>query len=130
MSTSVLLTVDAVVNLVLGAMLVFFPAPLVAALGVPGSGSSFYPSMLGAVLLGIGVALLLERRRGRGGLGLLGAITINLIAGGVLAAWLLWGSLALPLRGRVVLWVLVVILIGVSAAELAAHAGDRAMPRS
>jgi len=120
MRSSVLLVVDAVINLALGALLVVFPAEFVSTLGVPGSEVAFYPSILGAVLFGIGIALLIERLRGSGGLGLLGAISINLSGGVALAAWLIWGSLALPLRGRVVLWTLVLLLVGVSSFELMA----------
>jgi hypothetical protein len=130
MSSSVLLTVDAAINLALGAVLILFPAPVVAALGIPASESAFYPSILGGVLLGIGIALLLQRRSGNGGLGLLGAVAINLIAGSVLAGWLLWGSLALPLRGRVLLWGLVVVLLGVSLAEVTSHVAGRPARRA
>ena len=54
-------------SLLLGGLLLFFPQPLVQALGVPASDNIFYPSILGAVLLGIGVALLIECRRVRVG---------------------------------------------------------------
>ena len=100
MGSSALLTIDAIINLVLGILLVLFPAGLVAALGLPNAELAFYPSMLGAVLFGIGVALLIQRARGASGLGLAGAVTINLTAGLVLAGWLIRGSLSLPIRGR------------------------------
>ncbi len=96
MSRSTLLTLDAVINLTLGALLVVFPDPVVSALGIPGTDVTFYPSILGAVLVGIGIALVVERVRGATGLGLVGAVSINLTAGLVLAAWLAFGSLALP----------------------------------
>ena len=60
MRTSALLVVDAIINLLLGLVLLFFPASVVAFLGVPRSENAFYPSMLGAVLAGIGVALLAD----------------------------------------------------------------------
>ena len=104
MKSSLLLTCDAIINLVLGALLVVFPARLVSAIGVSDAESAFYPSILGAVLFGIGVALLVERIRGTAGLGLYGAISINLSGGLVLAAWLSFGSLALPIRGQAFLW--------------------------
>jgi hypothetical protein len=125
MSSSTLLTVDAAINLVLGVLLVLFPAGLVAALGIPHAEMTFYPSMLGAVLCGIGIALLIERVRGASGLGLAGAVSINLTAGLVLAGWLIWGALALPTRGRVVLWSLVAVLVGISTLELGAAARGR-----
>ena len=114
-----LLLIDAIINLVLGVILIFFPGPVVAFLGVPAVESAFYPSILGAVLFGIGIALLEERRTG-GGLGLRGALSINLSGGVVLAAWLLFGHLQMPLRGAIFLWGLVVVLVGISAVELLA----------
>ena len=98
------------------------PAPAGAFLGIPPSDSRFYPSLLGAVLFGIGVALVQETKtrhgRGSGGLGLMGAVTINLCAGIVLAGWLLAGVLDLPDRGIVFLWLLVAPLAGISGVGL------------
>jgi hypothetical protein len=119
-----LLTVDSVINLILGALLVVFPRRVVAVLGLPWAESAFYPSILGAVLLGIGLALVLEQggaRHATAGLGLLGAVVINLCAAVVLAAWLLWGNLGLPPRGAVLLWVLVAVLVGLGVLELGAQ---------
>ncbi len=126
MSPSALLVVDAVINLGLGASLVLFPKGLVLALGIPDAEVAFYPSILGAVLFGIGLALLIERIRGSSGLGLSGAIAINLCGGAVLAAWLVSGALAVPLRGRFLLWGLVVLLVGVSGLEIFSQARGRA----
>jgi hypothetical protein len=126
-----LLVIDAVINLLLGALLLWFPDWLVAALGVPPAGSRFYPGILGAVLVGIGIALLVEwSRRGDRmvGLGLGGAISINLTGGVVLAVWLLFGRLDLPLRGWVFLWALVLLLVGLSTCELAAALAERRLP--
>ncbi len=70
MTKSVLLAIDAAINLVLGILLVFLPPSLVSLLGVPDA-PRFYSSVLGAVLLSIGLALMLERNnRGAGGMGL------------------------------------------------------------
>ena len=59
-----------------------------------------------AVILGIGIALCFEWRQqpvGSGGLGLVGAITINLCGGMCLVGWLVFGPLDIPLRGQLVL---------------------------
>ena len=125
MRSSTLLTVDAIVDLLLGVILVVFPAGLVAALGIPDADVAFYPSILGAVLFGIGVALLIERTRGSAGLGLAGAISINLSGGLVLAAWLLSGALSLPARGYAVLWLLVLVLVGLSSLEIVVQVRGR-----
>ena len=116
-----LLRVDGAINLVLGVLLVAFPSWLVDALGVPPSQGRFYPSMLGAVLFGVGIALFLEANRLPGGiigLGLGGAIAINLVAACALIYWNVWGDLELPTRGRVLLSVLSVGLVAISSFEL------------
>ena len=119
----VLLGIDGAVNLVLGALLLGFPLGTGALFGAPEAAGSFYPSILGAVIFGIGVALLLELfggTRGLRGLGLGGAIAINIVGGGVLTLWLLIGDLDLPLRGWVTLWVIAVVVVGAGVAELLA----------
>ena len=106
----------------LGALLIVFPRDLVSFLGIPQPASAFYPSILGAVLFGIGIALWMERGANRvraRGLGLGGAIVINLCAALVLAVWLLFWDLALSTRGAGVLWGIVAVLVGVSLAEVA-----------
>ena len=124
MNRSHVLLADAAINLVLGVLLVVFPKPVVEALGVPAADSKFYPSILGAVLIGIAIALSLEWRRQSGGLvglGLGGAVAINLCGGLCLAGWLASGGLEIPVRGQVFLWALVAVLVGISLAELATH---------
>jgi hypothetical protein len=115
-----LLKADATINILLGILLMAFPDGLVRALGIPLTDHAFYPTILGAVLFGIGLALLIECYRGSGrirGLGLGGAIAINLCGGFVLAIWLLSDKLILPLRGQLLLWLLVLLLIGLSLLE-------------
>ena len=117
-----LLVIDGVINLILGIMLLIFPSSLVTFLGVPEPQSSFYPNILGGVLFGIAVALFLESGNSgsnASGLGLLGAVIINLCGGLVLGAWLSFGELGLPLPGLIFLWGLVIILVGISCFELA-----------
>jgi hypothetical protein len=126
MGDRILLTIDACVDLVLGVLLMAFPATVVEALGVPTATPAFYPSLLGAVLLGIGIALWLERSGVHSGLGLDGAVAINMCGGIVLAIWLLAGDLGLPLRGQVLLWGLVVVLVGLSGLELTVRRARRA----
>jgi len=119
-----LLLIDAAIDLALGVLLIVFPTDLVSALGVPATDQTFYASILGAVLFGIGIALLIERS-GSGGLGLQGAVAINLSGGVVLALWLVLGDLRLPFRGFAFLWGLAVVLIGVSLLEILASRRGR-----
>jgi demethylmenaquinone methyltransferase/2-methoxy-6-polyprenyl-1,4-benzoquinol methylase len=79
------LMADAVINLALGALLLAFPLGVAELLGVPGAETSFYPTILGGVIFGIGIALLIEcfrRQGGALGLGTGGAIAINFCGGG------------------------------------------------
>ena len=118
-----LLLLDGVGNLLLGVLLLAAPVPLSAWLGLD-PGGSFFASLFGAVLVGIGIALLVERNRGAGvtsGLGLTGALVINFCFGFALAGWLLFGGLEPTGLGRLVLWSLVVILVGLSGIEMASE---------
>jgi len=115
-----LLVADAVINLILGALLLLFPAGILEYLDLPPTDTYFYSSILGGVIFGIGIALSLERWRPPEirGLGLGGAIAINLCGGGVLFYWLLWGELNLPFRGEFTLWIVAILVLGIGFAEL------------
>lgn len=121
MTDKYLLTIDAVINLTLGVLLLLVPFGMAELLGVPVPVSPFYAVILGGVLFGIGLALLVERykdRLGVSGLGLGGAICINLCGAGVLFVWLLFTAHSLPLKGLVILWSIVIIILGLSMVEL------------
>lgn len=106
----VLLLGDALANFLLGVLLLLYPEPFIAAIGVPSTNVLFYPTLLGALLFGIGVALVVEYYRdalGVGGLGLGGGLAINVVAGLVLVGWLVSGELSLSGFGSTFLWLLV-----------------------
>lgn len=113
----ILLIVDGVVNTLLGLVLLTFPFGSGEILGLPKSENNFYPMILGAVLLGIGIALFIEviyfykRKRG---LGLDGAIVINMAASVVLILILIFGQLNVSTTGLIILWIvgLSVLIIG------------------
>ncbi|MCJ7536914.1 MAG: hypothetical protein MUO57_15400 [Anaerolineales bacterium] len=121
--------IDAGINFILGILLlltILFPERIAKFLGIPAVKNAFYPSILGAVLFGIGIALVLESYRTKPeqlvGLGLGGAVAINLCGGAVLIGWLIFGDLHLPVRGMVFLWSIGLILISISGYELLMHA--------
>jgi hypothetical protein len=119
-----LLTVDAIVNLAIGILLLLFSAGMLELLGLPKTDTYFYATILGGVIFGIGIALLIEllgAPRGVRGLGLGGAIAINLCGAGVLISWLLFGQLELPLRGQIILWIVAVAVLGIGFVEIAAR---------
>ena len=116
-----LLLFDAFINLVLGVLLLSFSEKLATFLGVPYIQNHFYPNILGAIFIGITIALLIEvykKNENITGLGFVGAAAINLCGGFVLALWLIFGNLNLPTNGLIFLWILVVLLVGISLFEL------------
>jgi hypothetical protein len=120
---SITLIVDAIINYALGILCILYPF-VAETIGVPIVENSFYPTILGAVLIGIGIALTIECYRKQGGmvgLGLGGAVAINLSGGLVLILWLIFGDLNIPLRGHFFLWSLAIILVGISLIEIYIH---------
>lgn len=116
-----LLVADGTVNVILGILLLFFPAGFASFFGLPQENNYFYASILGAVLFGIGISLFQERTRlnkGSAGLGLAGAITINLCGSLVLIGWLLFGGLVMPVRGFIILWIVAIVVLGIGLLEL------------
>ena len=118
---AILLTIDGIINLVLGILLLLFPLGMAECLGVPLSTMNFYPTILGAVIFGIGIALLIERyghTRNIRGLGLGGAIAINLCGALALLVWLVSTPLNIPLRGHVMLWSVAIIVLVIGIVEI------------
>jgi hypothetical protein len=118
-----LLLFDAFINFVLGILLIIFPINLAQWMGLPILKTNFYIHILGAVFVGIGLALLWEVGRDKNnlkgtGLGVIGAALINLCGGVMLAYWLIAGKLALTIPGLVFLWLLVILLVGISVLEV------------
>ena len=119
-----ILLIDAIINFILAVLLGIFPKGVIDFLGLPVVSTPFYASILGGVFLGIGIALLIGRSakiKDSDGLGLRGAIAINLSGGFVLALWLLFGSLDVPIHGKFIMWALVILLVVISTVELITH---------
>lgn len=119
------LLVDATINLILGVILVFYSENLASFLGLPIVSNYFYPNILGSVFIGIAIALIIETSKTKSklttGLGLIGALTINMCGGLVLLMWLLFGDLVIPFKGKFLLWCLDVLLLIISTIELFQH---------
>lgn len=121
MQKSFILLVDSIINFLIGLLLLFFPRVIIEFLGIPMVENAFYPSVLGSILMGIGIALFFEWRREKTdviGLGIGGAIIINVSVGLAIIVWLLFGNLAIPLRGYLILWGLALIIIVVVILEI------------
>ena len=116
-----LLTIDGIINIILGILLLLFPFGIAEYLGVPKSNNYFYPTILGGVILGIGIALLFERygyANNFRGLGLGGAIIINIVGSIVLLLWLIFANLQIPFRGYIILWFIGISVFVIGIAEL------------
>jgi hypothetical protein len=114
----ILLTIDGIINLIIGILLLMFPLGMAQILGIPESNLDFYPTILGGVIFGIGIALMIERygyKKNIHGLGLGGAIVINFCGALVLLIWLLMYPLDIPPRGFIILWLiaLTVLIVGI-----------------
>ena len=119
----ILLLIDGIINLVLGILLLLFPAGIPEILGLPDSTLHFYPTILGGVIFGIGVALLIERYGFKyqiRGLGLGGAIAINISGALVLLVWLIIDPFDLPFKGYFILWSIAIIVLLVGIIEIIA----------
>ena len=121
MRMRVFLIIDAVIDGLLGIALLLFSPEVWQLIGIPGAYSRFYPNLLGAVLLGITIALIIEAKRkeknASAGLGFSGSLAINFSAGVILSLWLIFGHLAIPLKGFIVLGILSFFLVIMSLIE-------------
>jgi len=122
-----LIIIDSIINLLLGIILLLYSEPVIKLFGLPKTDLYFYPNILGAVLFGIGIALLIEYNR-KGdflGLGLGGAVSINLSGGIILFLWLVFGKLDVPIQGKIILWILDIILVAISSLEFMTYWKNR-----
>jgi hypothetical protein len=130
MKESVLLTIDGIINLLLGAALLAFPKGLVSFLGLPQPADPLYSGVLGGVLVGIGGGLVLQQLLDRPiqARAVEVPIVTNLGGAGSLIALLVIGHLQIPIRGHVFLWIVAIVVLATGVAEIYFHFarhGDR-----
>ncbi|MBC8191147.1 MAG: hypothetical protein ISR87_04970 [Candidatus Marinimicrobia bacterium] len=116
-----LLILDALINIFLGLLILLLPVGLLSFLGLPQVSTYFYTSILGAVIFGIGLALILEifsEKWKVRGLGIAGAIVINLCGGVVLLVWLLFLPLELSFLAKSFLWIICLVVLVIGLVEL------------
>jgi hypothetical protein len=114
-----LMWIEVALKLGSGVILGLFPVASPRLFGLPPTAGSFWPRLLAAVLVGIGLATVLQVSITPGrGLGLAGLMSINLVAAGVATGQLVMGSITTR-RGKATLWALVITLTGLSLVELA-----------
>jgi O-antigen/teichoic acid export membrane protein len=116
----ILLVIDSTVNIVIGIILLCFPLGIGDYLELPKSDNNLYPTILGAIILGIGIALFIEYKyfeKGKRGLGIEGAIIINIIASSALMIFLVFGNLNISLLGTVILWFVGILVFVIGLVE-------------
>ncbi len=121
MSTAQLLVLEALSKAGVGVALLLIPGTLTRVLGLWRTDAGFWPRMVGALLLGIGIACALQDYLpARIGLGLAGAIAVNMSGAMTLLGLLVVGAAAPTLRGRIVLWASFAALVILALFEIVA----------
>lgn len=115
-----LLWIETLLKLSAGLVLVVAPQTVIKVFGLPRSEASFWPRLLGALLIGIAGALFVEgSQRGSLGLGLGGSVVVNL-TGALMMGIMIAADAGPPsTRGRVLVGVLIAVLLLLSAIEMA-----------
>jgi hypothetical protein len=115
-----LLWIELVMKLAGGLILLTIPLTTIKVLGLPRSETPFWPRLLGAVLLGLATATFMDASVRLGhGLALGGSFAINVVSALTLGAILTLQKGPTPLRGRIVLWGLVAVLIVLAFLQIA-----------
>ena len=97
------------------------PLTAISAVGLFRPENGFWPRLLGAVVLGIAVAVFISINypEAHGGLGPAGLIPINLAGAGALIAPLIMGSAAPTRRGKLFILINAVALLALAFLEIA-----------
>jgi hypothetical protein len=115
-----LLWIEVALKLGSGLILGVFSVTSPRLFGLPPSASTFWPRLLAGVLVGVGLATILQATIAPGrGLGLAGLMAINLVAAALVTGQLVMGRTITTRRGKATLWALVITLTGLSLVELA-----------
>jgi hypothetical protein len=117
----IILLVNSAIYLILGLILLIYTPSIIVDLGLPAAPHPFFSNLAGGVFMGISIAFIIEYLKKPGGIvgvGLGGAVAINLCVGTVLVFWLMAESLQIPLRGRIFLWIVTLYLISNSVIEI------------
>ena len=101
---------DAGLRIALGALLVLAPRLTLTALGLPKAAETFWPRLLGTMLLALAAGAIVDVRwPGKGGPSVGGLVAINLSMSFALATGLVIGQLEIPKRGRFLMWLAAIL---------------------
>ncbi len=115
-----LLWLETLLRLSSGLVLLIMPTTTARVLGLPLPQALLWPRLLGALLIGMAAATLLEGSvAGSRGLGLGGLVVINLIGAAVIIALLVLERGSQTRRGKLFLWALALGLVALGVLEIA-----------
>jgi ABC-type uncharacterized transport system permease subunit len=115
-----LLWLELVLKGVMGCVLLVFPRTFARILGLPPVGETFWPRLLGAMLIGLALATLFEGQlAAKNGLGLAGHVAVNLVMALALIAFIILGRAGPSWRGRVAVGLAAAALSVLALVELA-----------
>jgi hypothetical protein len=118
MKQNKLLIIDGIINVLLGILLILFPLGMDHFLSLPYTSTYFYTTIFGAVLIGIGIALFIECKIPSSGLGLIGAIIINICGASALLLSLFIYKTSIPTFGLIILVVIAILVFLLALLEL------------
>ena len=111
--------IEIATKLATGLVLAVSPRTLARLLGLSAADDPFWPRLLGATLIGLGLAMVLEVQYVPGkGLGVYGNTAVNLAAAAGVGAMLILGRGAPTKRGRAVLWLTAALLTLLALVEI------------
>ena len=115
-----LLWIEIVLKGAVGLLLVIAPKLTARVFGLPAVTAAFWPRLAGSTLLGIAAAILISAWLGKpAAITLPALVAINFASAIVLVAELSVGTAAPARRGRVLLWLVALLLAGLGTTELA-----------
>ena len=116
---SQILLLETFIKLGLGTLLLLAPLSTASLIGLHRPPTSFWPRLVGGLLIGLAAAIFIEiRMSGSRGLGLYGLIAINLTTALTLLALVVMDAGAPTRRGRVALWVAIALTLTLALAEI------------
>lgn len=123
-----LLWIETILKGSIGLIMIFLPITAARIAGFPHGNTSFWPRLFGAALLGIAGAFAVEGYNVAGGaieakgLGLGGAVTINLTAILSLFGTLIFAGVTTR-RGKILIWLMILLLLFLTLFEIG-HTGN------
>ncbi len=115
-----LLWIEFLTKLAVGIPLLLMPRVLARVLGLPPAESPFWPRLIGGLLIGLATAALIEVRfKSSIGLGLAGAVSMNVAAAATIGSLLIMGQGGPTRRGRFALWLVAAVLMIQALVEIA-----------